>query len=87
MESLKISLGNLLDEVATKHPGNEAMVDLLRRKRYSYEQFRNLTNRLAKGFLKLGLEKMKGSQIKCEVTLTLQTNRRNRLGGDAEKGL
>ena len=57
MESLRISLGNLLDEVATKHPGNEAMVDLLRRKRYSYEQFRSLANQLAKGLLKLGLEK------------------------------
>ena len=57
MESLRISLGHLLDEVATKHPGNEAMVDLFRRKRYSYEQFRSLTNRLAKGFLKLGLER------------------------------
>ena len=57
MESLRISLGNLLDEVATKHPGNEAMVDLLRRKRYSYEQFRSLTNQLAKGFFKLGLKR------------------------------
>jgi fatty-acyl-CoA synthase len=57
MESLRISLGNLLDEVATKHPGNEAMVDLLRRRRYSYEQFRSLTNQLAKGFFKLGLER------------------------------
>ena len=57
MEPLRISLGNLLDEVATKHPGNEAMVDLLRGNRYSYEQFRSLTNQLAKGFYKLGLER------------------------------
>jgi fatty-acyl-CoA synthase len=57
MESLRISMGNLLDEVATKHPGNEAMVDLLRRKRYSYEQFQSLANQLAKGFFKLGLER------------------------------
>jgi fatty-acyl-CoA synthase len=55
MEPLRISLGNLIDEVAAKHPGNEAMVDCLRRERYSYDQFRSLTNQLAKGFLKLGL--------------------------------
>jgi fatty-acyl-CoA synthase len=57
MEFLRTSIGNLLDEVAARHPGSEALVDIPKRRRYSYAQFLNLANQLAKGFLKLGLKK------------------------------
>ncbi len=57
MELLRTSTGHLLDEVAKQNPGKEALVDIPKGKRYSYAQFRSLTNQLAKGFLKLGLKK------------------------------
>lgn len=57
MELLRMSVGNLLNEVATRYPEKEALVDIPKRKRLSYRQFLGLTNQLAKGFLKLGLEK------------------------------
>ncbi len=57
MELFRISLGNLLDEIAAKYPQKEALVDISERKRISYKQLLALTNKLAKGFLKLGLEK------------------------------
>jgi hypothetical protein len=36
MESLRIPLGNLLDQVAARHPEKEALVDLAGGRRYSY---------------------------------------------------
>ena len=57
MKLFRISVGNLLNEVAIRYPEKEALVDISERKRLSYRQFLGLTNQLAKGFLKLGLEK------------------------------
>ncbi len=57
MKLFRISVGNLLNELATRYPEKEALVDISERKRLSYRQFLGLTNQLAKGFLKLGLEK------------------------------
>ena len=54
---LKITLGNLLDEVASKCPENEALIDLPKGERYSYREFLRMVNQLAKGFLRLGLKK------------------------------
>jgi len=57
MKLFRISVGNLLNEMATRYPEKEALIDVSERKRLSYRQFWGLTNQLAKGFLKLGLEK------------------------------
>ena len=57
MKLFRISVGNLLNDVAIRYPEKEALVDISERKRLSYRQFLGLTNQLAKGFLKLGLEK------------------------------
>jgi fatty-acyl-CoA synthase len=43
--------------VAARYPEKEALVDIPRGERFSYGQFLGLTDQLAKGFLKLGLEK------------------------------
>ncbi|MFB3884134.1 MAG: AMP-binding protein [Thermodesulfobacteriota bacterium] len=54
---IRVTIGNLLDRVAKQYPDHEMLVDLPKKKRYSYEEFLDSTNRLAKGFLKLGLKK------------------------------
>lgn len=54
---LKITLGDLLDEVASKFPENEALIDLPKGERYSYREFLRMVNQLAKGFLRLGIKK------------------------------
>jgi fatty-acyl-CoA synthase len=57
VELLRTSVGNLLSEVAARYPEREALVEISKKRRFSYRQFLELTSRLAKGFLKLGLEK------------------------------
>ncbi len=57
MDLLRVSLGDLLDEVGARYPENEALVDLPGRKRYSYREFLDLTRLLAKGLMKLGLKR------------------------------
>jgi len=54
---LKITVGDLLDRVASEFPDREALVDLPRGKRYSYKEFLAAVDEAAKGFLKLGLKK------------------------------
>jgi fatty-acyl-CoA synthase len=56
-ELLRITLGGLLDEVALKFPGNEALVDISKGVRYSYREFLDAVNRMSKGLLRLGLKK------------------------------
>jgi len=51
------TVGNLLDEVAFKYPANEALVDIQKGLRYSYKEFQEMVNRMAKGFLRLGLKR------------------------------
>ncbi len=50
-------VGNLLNEVAARYPEREALVDLVNKKRLSYKQFLGVTNQLAKGFLKIGIDR------------------------------
>ncbi|NWF93549.1 MAG: AMP-binding protein [Syntrophaceae bacterium] len=53
----RVTIGGLLDEVASRFPDREALIDLPRARKYSYREFLEMVNRLAKGFLKLGFEK------------------------------
>lgn len=57
MNPLKITIGELLEEVASRFPENEALVDISKNVRLTYKEFLNRVNQLAKGFLKLGLKK------------------------------
>lgn len=57
MEVGKITIGGLVDEMASRFPGNDALVYHDYGIRYSYEEFRRVCNRAAKGFMKLGLNK------------------------------
>lgn len=56
-ELLRITLADLLDEVACKFPENEALIDIQKGERLTYREFLNRVNQLARGFLKLGLQK------------------------------
>lgn len=57
MEVGKITIGGLVDEMASRFPGNEALIYSERGIRYSYEEFRQVCNRAAKGFIRLGVKK------------------------------
>ena len=50
------TIGDLFDEVALRFPDREALVDLSRGRRYSYQELLIIVNQLAKGFLKLGIQ-------------------------------
>jgi fatty-acyl-CoA synthase len=56
-ELLRITVGTLLDEVTSRFPKNEVLVDLPKAERYTYRKFLDRVNQLAKGLLKLGIEK------------------------------
>lgn len=56
-ELLRITLADLLDEVACKFPENVALIDIQKAERLTYREFLNRVNQLARGFLKLGLQK------------------------------
>ena len=55
-ELLRITVGDLLDGVASKFPGKEFLVDVPKGRRYSYEEFLAVVNQMARGFLKLGVK-------------------------------
>jgi fatty-acyl-CoA synthase len=58
METLSLmTVGDLFDVVASRFPYREALVDIPRGKRYSYRELRRIVNRLAMGFLNLGIVK------------------------------
>jgi fatty-acyl-CoA synthase len=57
MDLLSVTIGGLLNEVAARFPGNECLVDLPGRRRYVYRDFLSAVNRLARGFLRLGVNK------------------------------
>lgn len=57
MEVGKITIGGLVDEIASRFPQNDALVYPDYDIRYSYDQFRQVCNRAARGFMKLGLQK------------------------------
>ena len=54
---LRTTIGDLFDEVASRFPDREALVDLPRGRRYSYQELLIIVNQLARGFLKLGIQK------------------------------
>jgi fatty-acyl-CoA synthase len=54
---LRKTIGGIFDEVAVRFPDREALIDLPRGRRYSYRELQTVVNRLAKGFLKLGIRR------------------------------
>ncbi|VBB09220.1 amp-dependent synthetase/ligase [Lucifera butyrica] len=53
----KITIGELIDYMARENPDTEALVYPDLNLRYTYEKFRRVCNQLAKGLLKLGVQK------------------------------
>lgn len=56
-ELMKITIGDLLDEMAVKYPDHDAVLYTDRPFRKTYSQFRDLCNVLARGFLAMGVKK------------------------------
>ncbi len=57
MNLLRVTMGDLLDDVASKFSQKDALVDLSKGVRLTYGEFLSCVNQLAKGFIKLGLKK------------------------------
>lgn len=51
-----ITIGDLLDETTSKYPDKEAIVYKERNLRYSFREFHQLCNDVAKGFMSLGIQ-------------------------------
>lgn len=51
------TMGEVLDETASKYPNNDALVYVDRKLRYTYKEFKEKCDQLAKGLLKLGIKK------------------------------
>jgi len=56
-ELMKITIGDLLDQIAEKYPDHDAVVYTDRPFRKTYSQFRDLCNTIAKGLMALGIKK------------------------------
>ena len=54
-EILRITVGDLLDQVAFRFPENEILVDVPKGRRHSYRDFLKVVNQMAKGLLKIGV--------------------------------
>ncbi|WP_209124341.1 AMP-binding protein [Alkalihalobacillus sp. BA299] len=54
---MNVTVGRLLEEVAEKQPNHEAVVYPDRGLRYTYRQFDDLCRQVAKGLIKLGVER------------------------------
>ncbi|KEO83825.1 AMP-binding protein [Tumebacillus flagellatus] len=54
---MNTTVGNLLDEITSRYPDNEALVYHDRGLRYTYREFHEVVSQAAKGFLKLGLQR------------------------------
>jgi fatty-acyl-CoA synthase len=52
---LRITIGDLFDEVASRFPAGDALIDIPKGRRYSYRKLSEVVNQLARGFLKLGI--------------------------------
>lgn len=57
MEAGKITIGALVDEMASRYPDNDALVYPFRGIRYTQQQFRDVCNQVAKAFMRLGIQK------------------------------
>ncbi|MDD4238492.1 MAG: AMP-binding protein [Desulfotomaculaceae bacterium] len=53
----KITMGELVDHTSINYPDNDALVCPDRGLRYSYKEFREISNQFAKGLLKLGVKR------------------------------
>ncbi|MDQ0285522.1 fatty-acyl-CoA synthase [Desulfofundulus luciae] len=53
----QITIGDLLDRTAALYPDNEALVYTDRGLRYTYQQFRELCDRVARGLMALGIKR------------------------------
>lgn len=51
------TIGNLLDETVSRYPDKEAVVYMETGLRYSYKEFQQICNQVAKGFMSLGIKK------------------------------
>jgi fatty-acyl-CoA synthase len=54
---LRMTMGQLLDSTTLRYPNNPALIDVPKGVEYSYREFLNIVNQMAKGLLKLGLKK------------------------------
>jgi fatty-acyl-CoA synthase len=52
----RTTIGDLFDEAASRFPDREALIDIPQGRRYSYQEFLKIVNRLGRGFLKLGIK-------------------------------
>lgn len=52
-----ITFGDLLDQTAAKYPDKDALVNVQRKQRFTYRELRDISNKVAKGFIKLGIKK------------------------------
>ena len=57
IEEIKTTIGDLLDSMAEKYPLNDALVYVEEGRRYNYREFNRACRDVAKGLMKLGLEK------------------------------
>jgi len=57
MDFQEITIGRLLDEVASAHPGNDALVYVDRNVRMTYRQFRDACRAVARGLMAQGIGK------------------------------
>jgi fatty-acyl-CoA synthase len=56
-ELMKITIGDLLDQIAEKYPDHDAVLYTDRPFRKTYSQFRDLCNTIAKGLMAIGIKK------------------------------
>jgi fatty-acyl-CoA synthase len=56
-QPINATMGRLLDDIAERYPGNEALIYHERGLRYTYREFNEVCRQVAKGLLKLGMRK------------------------------
>jgi len=56
-ELINMTIGQMLEDISKRLPNHDAVVYPDRGLRYSYQQFDELCNQVAKGFMKLGIER------------------------------
>src|SRR5512137_404175 len=54
---LGMTIGEMVDSIATKYPDNEALVSVHNNVRWTYREFRERVNQVARGLMGLGVEK------------------------------
>jgi len=65
-DPLKTTIGDLLDRQASQFGDSDALVHLEHNVRYTYSQFRNECDRIARGLIRLGIQK--GEHVGIWVT-------------------